>query len=493
MENRITKLLLQSAVNNADKIAIFDRSGSISFKELEMAIRKTATQLQQAGIRKNHRVLVLIPFSIDLYRVTMAINTLGATAIFVEDWISFKQIGYCLQTVVPDGVVTNLKGMLFSRLHPVLRRIPRKIFYNRFRRKSMLKDPPQIDEESLALISFTSGVSGTPKPVSRSFKFLFHQFQTLKKVKNSLKSDVELVTLPAFVFINLVVGATSVIADINTLRPEQTKFKKVLKQLKEHQVNAICSSPSFMEQLADFASGSEMARSIKKVLTGGAPVFPSVATSLQKAFPDARILVLYGSSEAEPISIIDASDLAGSDTEASSGLRAGKIHPNIRVHLLPIHPANRLNGKYAIGEILVAGPNVVPEPVGKEITRVEIDGIKWHATGDSGYLNEINELVLTGPVDSLIPDKTNIYSSFVFEALARSISGITRAALLSEGSMLVGVVQPKLEAEKENLLKTLKDLPFPVGKWVFIAEFPKDKRHGGKIKYEELKKMLADQ
>ena len=48
---------------------------------------------------------------------------------------------------------------------------------------------------------------------------------------------------------------------------------------------------------------------IEKIFTGGAPVFPNQVKHYQKAFLNTTINIAYGSTEADPISLIEGKDL----------------------------------------------------------------------------------------------------------------------------------------------------------------------------------------
>ncbi len=484
MENNqpsVVEILSSVAAANADKPAIVDRAGAISFGDLELAVRKTARYLLDRGIQRHDRVLVLVPLSADLYRVTLALNYIGAAAIFVEDWITFQQIDACCEAAQPKAVVTHWKGLIYSWLKPTLRRIPLKINHIGYAKMEPLQVAPQLQPEDEAIVSFTSGTSGVPKMLVRDFQFLNHQFYTLREVKNCRPDVVELLTLPAFVFLNLAMGSTSVLADFNKLKPDKFDPKKIERQLLERQVDALCASPSFLLKLCNACLDAAAMDRVRQVTTGGAPVFPDDAAQLLRHFPNAKITVIYGSSEAEPISVADGIALAKSSAE--QGLFAGQIHPETEVRILQIAD------NQSIGEILVAGPNVVLKG---ERNKFVLDGKKWHRTGDSGFLGLNGELYLTGPVSALVSLKGGLWSPFVFEGRARGVPGVERATLLRVGEQLVAAAVATKGADKKRVERTVQDLGYPFDAVVFLESLPYDSRHDGKIKYAELERLVME-
>ncbi len=483
----VIEVLSMVAVEHADKPAIVDKAAAISFGELELAVRKTARHLMAKGIKKQDRVLVLVPFSIDLYRVTLALNYIGATAIFIEDWITFQQMDDCCEAARPTAFISNIKGLIYGYLKKSLRNIPVKISCNGYQKYAPIEGMPDLNLTDDAIISFTSGTSGKPKMLVRDFNFLNHQFYTLREVKKCEINDIELVTLPAFVFINLAMGSTSVVANFNKLKPEKIDLNKIEKQFKDNHVNAICASPSFLLKLCAPAINTKIKSQINKITTGGSPVFPGDAQRLNAAFPNARTTTIYGSSEAEPIAVADGLVLSKMSNEAGRGLYVGEIHPGTQVKIHPFFEDIKPGAVAIIGEILVSGSNVLMKGEGNKIV---IDGVKWHRTGDSGCLNQNGSLFLTGPVASIVDFNGQYWSPFVFEGLSKNIAGIERATIVKVNDELVAAVVAAVAADKSTIENALSQLDFPLNKVVFVGKFPNDQRHDGKIKYAELEAMI---
>lgn len=475
----VVEILSNIAKLHPNKLAIVDKTASITYANLELAVRKTARQLLDKGIQHQDRVLVLVPLSIDLYRVTMALNYIGAAPIFIEDWITFRQISACCEAAQPKAIVTNWKGLVYSFFKPALRKIPIKISHGGYEHRTPLEVAPKLRLDDEAIITFTSGTSGTPKMLVRDFQFMDHQFDTLREVKKSAVDEVELLTLPAFLFLNLAMGSTSVLADFNKLKPHRFDPKKIAQQISAHQVSAICASPSFLLKLGLAPALEPVAKQIQKVTTGGSPVFPDDAERLCAQFPEASITVIYGSSEAEPISVADGSFLAKSS--AKNGLFVGEVHPETKVHI------SQIIENQPIGEILVTGPNVMLKG---DRNKLVVDGTKWHRTGDSGFVGEDGALYLTGPVAALVDFEGRLWSPFVFEGQVRQVAGVERATLVELGGRLVAAVVAKKTADLEPIESNLRQLGVPFQAVVFLDTFPNDPRHDGKIKYDELEKMI---
>ncbi|MCK5028073.1 MAG: AMP-binding protein [Bacteroidales bacterium] len=495
MKPNIIEILDNISKEYPEKLAIIDKNRAITFGELESELKKTAQYFLSKGIVKGDNVLVFVPMSIDLYRVSLALNYIGATAIFIEDWITFKQLKWCCQKSKPKAIVTTSKGLLFCRFTKSLKQLDLKINHNKHSSTEQIKEPVINEPEAIAIISFTTGSSGVPKMLSRSFDFLTQQFYTLSKVKNSSSSDIELITIPVFLFLNLAIGVTSVIADFNILKPDKIDFKKIESQITKHNVNGICSSPSFVIKLAQSITESGIKSSIRKVITGGAPVFPDDATVLCNTFSEADILILYGASEVEPISTIEGFILSEKAEDIEKGLNVGIIHPETNVKIKPLNKSTTDNSELIsniIGEILVSGSNVLLNNL-ENFTNSKNnnkDDKLWHFTGDTGYINSSNELILTGPLLAILRHKDRYWSPFIFEGITKSIEGIEKTTLQKIDNKLVAVVQINKSFNRSVIMEKLNALNFPLDKIVFIPQMPKDPRHNGKIDYIKLKKII---
>jgi acyl-CoA synthetase (AMP-forming)/AMP-acid ligase II len=132
-------------------------------------------------------------------------------------------------------------------------------------------------------------------------------------------ADVDLSTLPIFVLHNLAVGMTSVIPDFDPRHPEAINPQTMLAELNKYRITSTVGSPVFYEKLANYCLAHAVKpQMLERIFLGGAPVFPRLAKKLMQAFPETAVEIVYGSTEAEPISSILAQDLL--KTETSNGL-----------------------------------------------------------------------------------------------------------------------------------------------------------------------------
>lgn len=271
--------------------------------------------------------------------------------------------------------------------------------------------------------------------------------------------------LPIVLMINLGKGITSVIADFKASKPESLKAKKVIAQIEKHQVASIASSPYFIFRLAQYANEhNRPIKNIKRIFTGGAAVFPVEAEAYIQAFPNSTSKILYGSTEAEPISSVKAQDLATRNIATDKGLYVGSIDAAAEVLIIPIKKGNlkiqtsnelktlSLKGE-EIGEIIVSGSHVLKEyvnnPEAMERQKIWVEDVCWHRTGDSGFKIG-NELYLTGPCDAMIENESGYISPFLYEQILNSIDGVKAGTVIRIKDKNYAVIEAQSKGDIEK-------------------------------------------
>jgi len=296
---------------------------------------------------------------------------------------------------------------------------------------------------------------------------------------------------------NLGVGCTSIIADFKMSKPEKMNVGKIISQLSKNQVNRIIASPYFVKRLAQYVIEKRLdLPHLQKIFTGGAPVFPLETNLYLKAFSKTIIKVVYGSTEAEPISSIDANTLVSRKTQLSQGLPVGIPFHKTAVKIIQITSENIVvDNKTAfeelllpegkIGEIVVSGEHVLKQYFNNEAAfrsnKIIVEQTIWHRTGDSGFFKG-KELFLTGRCKQLIATKNGYLSPFIIENELQYFEEVTMGTLMKIDEELVLVVEGKI-ADHQNF-------EFPFDRIQQVSKIPRDPRHNSKIDYGKLEKIL---
>lgn len=505
MDTNIVQLFYQAAARYPTHTAIVEGSKHLSYEELDEQVRATARALRKAGLRRGDRVLVFVPMGIALYRTVLALLHIGATAVFVDEWVNRSRLELCCRMADCRGFIGVLKARLYAWFSPALRNVPIRLGTSLHRQRAGEGIPiATVVPEEVALITFTTGSTGTPKAAKRTHGFLHAQFQALLESLSPQPGDVDVTVLPIVLLLNLGVGATSVIVTYKPGKTGDRSIPKIWKQLTRQSVSRITASPYFVNLLAEFAikTGKKLP-SLKRIVTGGAPVFPDEAHRYQRAFPGATAEIVYGSTEVEPISSVTAETLVNAGVPIK-GLLVGDIYRDADVFIIPIKEADIHCDAAAfrqlaladgeVGEIIVAGPHVLTAYFNNEAAlrrnKIFVDGRCWHRTGDSGYVGPNGQLYLTGRCNALIWWEDKLISSFICEYWIRTIPGVRFGTLIQTADGLVAVVETARNADRKQVANALRQLDLPEFRIHWMPQIPRDPRHHSKIDYDTLKRLV---
>ena len=519
----IAKSLQRWAKERPNSIAILEmRSGQKkTFKELEQESNRLASGLIQYGMKPYERVLLMIPYGIDFITLTFAMFKADLIPVLIDPGLGKKNVLKCIQEVHPQGliaipIVHAIKKIFPSPFKSIKHNVTvGKRWFWRGTTLDNLRDLGKIDfklapteKQNPAAILFTSGSTGHPKAAVRTHGFLLAQYRVLEKNIKLVPGEIDLTTLPIFSLANLASGVTSVIPDADMRRPGTVNPVPVLRQIRECRVNRCAASPAFFDCLLQGDDGS--LAHLRKILTGGAPVFPRLLNALQGAAPDAMVEAVYGSTEAEPIAHLSASDCSSTDhamMAEGKGLLGGYPVPEIDLRIITaqwgesIPPLQREAfqamqlGPYQAGEIVVSGPHVLPGYLhgrGDDETKFRVDKQIWHRTGDAGYQDQSGRIWLLGRCIARIDDTKGIVWPFAVECAAMALDGVRRAALISARGERILIIEAQRTVDTGLLIENLKQYLH----WAkldhirSVGLLPVDARHNAKIDYPALRQML---
>jgi acyl-CoA synthetase (AMP-forming)/AMP-acid ligase II len=277
-----------------------------------------------------------------------------------------------------------------------------------------------------------------------------------------------------------------------------------------HQPGSATAAPSFLETLSDYCiERGRQLPGLTGIFCGGAPVFPPLLKKLRAIAPAAKIVAVYGSTEAEPIAELSFADISAEDMVGMSGgkgLLAGSPVEPIQLRIIRDRWGTSL-GPFSLdefeglalpsgepGEIVVTGNHVLKGYLngqGDRETKFTVDKATWHRTGDSGYLDNRGRLWLLGRCEAVLSDDRGKLYPFAVESTAQLLPGIQRAALVSDCGKRTLVVEPAKAAARIDSAAIKQKLSWAQIDSVKICrKIPVDRRHNSKIDYERLRRIL---
>jgi acyl-CoA synthetase (AMP-forming)/AMP-acid ligase II len=513
----------------------------LSYAQFDAQVKSLCAGLTERGIGKGDRVILLIPMQIELYVCMSAIMRIGAVTVFVDPHMRRDHFDNCCRLVKPKAFIGTSKAHLFRVFCKQLRKVPIQLTTGRlpgfiarsigtWMRKPLHRPAPEIadvTDDHPALIGFTTGSSGVPRGSTRSHGFLNAQIKALFQPGEKRNSVVDLPGFPVLPLDNLVRGRTTILPQIQPGKVADIEVKTLLAQVARYSPDMMSGAPSYLETIC---AGAEAARctldSVKILFTGGAAMPKSGLQRLRAVWPSARVVIVYGSTEAEPVACIDATEIINECYSLSTrghGYCVGYPIDEIESAILPLDFINSniddlsevvLPG-YCVGEIVVRGPHVNTQywndPQGEKKNKIQTPNGIWHRMGDAGYRDEKGRLWLLGRCHNAIsapwlpaPDDNPRsfnprQSAWIFpyqvEAIINNLEGIKRSAYVGVNNgyhLVVEFVDDGSDIVSLETSLRVAITGFPLTR-IWFQPLPVDPRHNSKIEYQKVIDLLKEQ
>lgn len=498
------------------------RDATVTYAQLQRRVGAEALRYKLRGLVPGDRILVFCPVSIDLYVAVLALWRCGLTAMFVDPGEGLRRVDACCRTAKPKAVIAARRAWLLRPLIPSLRLRPSWLSVshrhdalsaneNPAVENPAFENPVTVDADHPAMLTFTSGSTGEPRGVVRTHGFLDVQQRAVAHELELVAGQRDLSTMPVFVLANLAAGVHSLLADVDLRRSDSADARRLIERVTTLHPDRMLASPALLDRLADHCIARQITLdTLRRVDTGGAPVFPRTIDKLRRALPRARLMVVYGSTEAEPIAIRDATQhdvLLRQRIADGGGLPTGQLALDLNVRLLaaswgtPLAPISardfeaRCLGGQRVGEIIVHGERVIRgylDNVGDDQTKINVDGEIWHRTGDLGRFDADGQLWLLGRAAAQLHDARGTLEPLAVEAAAMEDEAIVRCAVIAIAGQRVLVVELARGAIRDWRETLLARLAWAqLDRVLVVRRVPVDRRHRAKINYPALRRLVG--
>lgn len=532
------KILESQDNTNLDKLG----HQAISYRNFINLTSRIASGYSNLGIKKGDRIIVFLPMVLNMYLALSALQRIGAIPVLLDSWTRHIHLKTCIDQVKPSAIISFDKAFLLGRSIPELEAIPLRISVGPITQKysanledlintsSTIPISP-VNQEDTALITFTTGSSGVPKGADRSHRFLAAQHYALSKCIPYHENDIDLPIFPVFSLNNVASGITTVLPaiDISTQKPTDSAI--LLSQIKNSGITCATLSPSILNNLSTYCIENKLEiPQLRRVVTGGAPISRNNVINFKSIAKNAEIVVIYGSTEVEPISQIDDKELLSFKSQededpelVEEGVDVGHIvqgldYKLIKIDKNPIKIVTQSDWKSieisdGIGELIVTGEHVCQRyyknlEAFSRAKIVDIDGTVWHRTGDLVRLDEKGYLWIVGRVHNAIQRAGTYVFPVRAEVILKKLPFVSQAAYLgipdpNLGEKTIVVIEPKDKTLliKSDNIKTwelkIRDLfaknDLPIDSILFVNSIPMDPRHHSKVEYAQLRQQIQTQ
>ena len=535
-QNYPDKIALQLPVMEGQK-CLFEES--ISYGDLSCLVSAYQALWRQKGWQSGDRVVVILKPSKELYAIALSLFSLGIVAVFIDTGMGRKKIQMAVRDSNAKAIISMQALIKLFWLVPALWPLQRfAIDGQGIGYKNILQQVKQLLPASAAahrlsciarsdsdhgLISFTSGSTGRPKGADRTHFSLIQQHLAIRDHWPDEADDIDCPCFPVMVLHNLSCGMTTIMPKVDLAQPAQVNASVVIAQIRQHKITRLSGAPAYMEGLVNYLSQQQgelkTVPEVKSIVVGGATVSKVLAKSIRTAFPLADARIVYGSTEAEPISDVSIDEYLA---EEQAGYLVGHVAAQIDLLISNVDDSESqplitesdlLQGACAvgeIGEILVSGHHVLKQYIDNpaanrenKIPRTNVEATKsvWHRTGDCGYQDQEGRLWLSGRIKDVIRCNGHTLQPYPIEQLLDQDNDIQRAAVINHQGQVCLIVQliqteqANQQAFIERITAIAAEYFLPMGlshiQYYTVANMPVDGRHNSKIDRPLLREFLA--
>jgi acyl-CoA synthetase (AMP-forming)/AMP-acid ligase II len=315
---------------------------------------------------------------------------------------------------------------------------------------------PDVAEEDLSDILFTSGTTGRPKGVLATHHQSVRVFTDWSDIIGLTRGDRYLIVNPFFHTFGYKAGILASLIQGATMVPEPVfDVPTVLRRISDEQISMLPGPPTLYLSILNHPDRADYdLDSLRLIVTGAAAVPVEMINRLRTELSVETILTAYGLTESTgTVSMCRQGDAP----EVISGT-SGRAIPDVEVRI--VDPDNVEVPRGEQGEIVVRGYNVThgyfEDP---DATAATIDADGWLHTGDIGVMDDAGNVDITDRLkDMFIVGGFNAYPAEIentlmgHDAIAQvAVVGVPDDRMGEVGHAFV-VLRPDADLDADSLV-----------------------------------------
>ncbi|MBR9726894.1 olefin beta-lactone synthetase [Shewanella intestini] len=458
LDANICRHLTHAAIHHPHELAVAVQQATtqgdyqyheLDFAQLEHQSNVIAHGLNQFGIHKGMKAVLMVTPSIAFFSLTFALFKAGIVPILVDPGMGIKNLKQCFAESEPDAFIGIPKAHIARRILGWGKGSVTKVInvgggaVQRWLSGAISLESivalgeavlaqVEIDAnepsypmtylaaQQMAAILFTSGSTGTPKGVVYSHSMFEGQINALREDYAIKPGERDLATFPLFSLFGPALGMASIVPDMDASKPITAKPEHLFAAIEKYQCSNMFVNPALLDRLGQAgvngAQAGHKLTSIKRVISAGAPAtIASIELFSQMLNQDVEVFNSYGATESLPISMIGSNALMDtvSLTDSGAGICVGQPIAGVKVDIIAIDDGQvntwskaKTLAQGEIGEIVVSSPMAsqayYQRPKATEMAKIADGDIMRHRMGDVGYIDDIGRLWMCGRKGHLV-------------------------------------------------------------------------------------------
>ncbi|MBO0731631.1 MAG: AMP-binding protein [Acidimicrobiaceae bacterium] len=428
------RLVEAAAAQWPDAEALVDGDVRLSFRELRDEVGRATRAAMAAGLRKGDRAAIWAPNMREWVIAALGLHGAGAVIVPLNTRYKGDEAAYVLNRsgarilfTVQGFLGIDYPAMLDGRETPIQRTV---LFgsssWDEYLSGATDADPPEVSEEDLSDIIFTSGTTGRPKGVMTTHGQTVQVFREWSSIVGLRAGDRYLIATPFFHTFGYKSGiVASLIAGATVFPLPVVEVQTVLELVSRERISMLPATPTLFQSIFNDPGRDRYDLSSLRLSAVGAASVPVELVERMRSELFSTVVTGYGLTESTGVISMSRPE----DPPEIISRTVGRAIPGVDVRVVDKEGTEVPRG--TAGEILARGFNVMrgyfDDP---EQTAEVIDADGWLHTGDIGTMDEAGYLAITDRLkDMFIVGGFNAYPAEIEAALLRH-PGIAMAAVI---------------------------------------------------------------
>ena len=410
----------------ANRAAVHDGDGWLTFAQLGAMARRTANRLLRLGCRPGDRVVIALENRPEVLAVEHALFLTGMVRVAVSSRLHGREIAGIAEDCGSAVVVCepgHLEPLAGADTRAIVAPGGGDVDLAALVGPGASESAPPVpgpEPGDIAALMYTSGTTGEPKGAivtHRAWVAMVRAFWA--ELPPCGPGDVVLHAAPMSHFGGSA-GSAYTFRGAAAVPVRRFDPDRVLHLLDEHRVAALPLVPTMLNALtaAAEATGTRPA-SLRAVPYGGAPIAAQSLVRAEAVFGEV-LYQCYGLSEAlAPLTVLPAREHRGAAGQPPPAHLASAGRPVAEVELSIVDDQGDEVAAGVDGEVRVRGDVVMPGYWGRPDQSTEVLSDGWFRTGDIGHLDADGRLYLVDRRrDVIVSGGFNVYPSEVERVIA---------------------------------------------------------------------------
>lgn len=302
------ELFADNLADRGDKTFLIDPQATATYRETGIEIDRVASHLVGCGIVPGDRVIVQLRKGMREVAAMLAVAKAGAVSVNINSSWTAEQMqfvasdsGAAMFVVEPQMAKALLRNGTAPSMLLVAgptSEIPGVASWNQLPAAGVTRAVPVLDT-SLAALIYTSGSTGKPKGVMLSHRNIMAGARSVARYLGLTSDDRLLSVLPYSFDYGLNQLTTMMLVGGTVVHQPVAMATEIVRALRDHDITGFGAVPPLWIQLVRLLEAAPSAfPKLRYITNSGGRIPPNILQSMPDAFPDTRIFLMYGLTEA---------------------------------------------------------------------------------------------------------------------------------------------------------------------------------------------------